>query len=195
MLDSSGSLKSDYQKGKDFVKTIAGEFNIGPDGSRAGVVTFSSKAEHNIKLKDHIDINSFNAAVDAIPLMGHQTRIDKALRLSQKELFAPENGGRPTLPEVLILITDGKQTKADGAEDPSVVTNEMRKAGIHIIVIGIGSGTDQKELDNIAGGDGKAYVAKSFDEIIGEEFIDKLEEKTCHEGKHVPFVNLKLQPQ
>ena len=43
-------------------------------------------------MKDHTDITSFHAAVDAIPLMGFQTRIDRALRLAQNELFAPKNG-------------------------------------------------------------------------------------------------------
>ena len=45
-------------------------------------------------MKDHTDILSFGHAVDAIPLMGFQTRIDRALRLAQKELFAVENGGK-----------------------------------------------------------------------------------------------------
>ena len=50
-------------------------------------------------MKDHMDIDSFKAAVDALPHMGRTTRIDLALRLAQKELFAPESGGRPDIPE------------------------------------------------------------------------------------------------
>ena len=185
MLDSSGSLKNDYQKEKDFIKRIAREFDIAPDSSRAGVVTYSSDARLSIKLTDHTDISSFNAAVDAIPHMNKRTRIDKALRLAQKELFAPENGGRPNLPEVLILITDGKQSPDNGAEDPSVIAKELRKAGIHIIAIGVGSDTDisKQELDGIAS-DGKAVTAENFDNLINEEFIEKLTAKTCEEGKN-----------
>ena len=55
--------------------------------ARAGVVTFSKRAEHSIKMSDHLDIKSFKAAVDDIYLMGSYTRIDRALRLAQKELF------------------------------------------------------------------------------------------------------------
>ena len=61
-------------------------------------------------MKDHRNITSFKAAVDAIPLMGMTTRIDRALRLTQKELFALENGARPNHPKILILLTDGSQT-------------------------------------------------------------------------------------
>ena len=55
--------------------------------ARAGVVTFSKRAEHSIKMSDNLDIKSFKAAVDDISLMGSYTRIDRALRLAQKELF------------------------------------------------------------------------------------------------------------
>ena len=71
-------------------------------------------------MKDHTDIISFYAAVDTIPLMGFQTRIDRALRLAQKELFAEENGGRTNVPEILIVLTDGTQTAAKDAEDPGM---------------------------------------------------------------------------
>ena len=36
ILDSSGSLKTEYHKEKDFLKALAGAFDMGPDGSRAG---------------------------------------------------------------------------------------------------------------------------------------------------------------
>ena len=60
---------------------------------------------------------------------------------------------------------------------------ELRKSGIHTIVIGIGDGTDQVELDEMAGGVGKAFSAHTFDELIAEEFVDKLTIETCHEGE------------
>ena len=126
ILDSSGSLRTEYHKEKDFLKALAGAFDISPDGSRAGVVTFSSRSKHSIKMSDHTDITSFNTAVDNIPLMGFQTRIDRALRQAQKELFAPANGGRPEIKDILILLTDGTQTKSKSAEDPGDIAEEIR---------------------------------------------------------------------
>ena len=87
-------------------------------------------------MSDHDDINSFTDAVRKIPLMGSTTRIDKALRLAQKELFATENGGRANLPKILILLTDGTQTAGQDAQDPGDIADEIRKSGIHTIVIG-----------------------------------------------------------
>ena len=62
---------------KDFLKSLAEAFGVSSQGTRAGVVTFSSKAKHSIKLKDHKNVDSFKAAVDGIPLMGFRTRIDR----------------------------------------------------------------------------------------------------------------------
>ena len=183
ILDSSGSLRKEYHKEKYFLTSIAKSFNISPDGSRAGVVTFSARAKHSIRMKDHTDITSFEAAVNKISLMGLTTRIDRSLRLAQKELFASENGGRPELPQVLILLTDGTQTKSRNAEDPGEIADEIRKAGISVIVIGIGDGTSPEELDRIAGAAGNAYYAKDFDELISPEFVKKQAEESCTEGK------------
>ena len=170
ILDSSGSLRNEYNKEKKFLKELAAAFGISPspDGNRAGVVTFSHDVEHSIKLKDHKNIYSFNAAVDAIPLMGSTTRIDRALRLTQRELFAPENGARPGIVKILILLTDGSQTADNDAEDPGDIAEEIRKSGVSILVVGVGSGVDKKELDHMAGGKGKAFTAISFDELIGK---------------------------
>ena len=53
----------------------------------------------------------FDEAVDKIPLMGSTTRIDRALRMTQNEMFTTANGGRAGVPNILILLTDGTQTQ------------------------------------------------------------------------------------
>lgn len=189
ILDSSGSLRNDYEREKVFLKTIAGAFGISSTGSRAGVVTFSYYSEHSIKLKDHADLASFNEAVDKIPLMGSTTRIDKALRLTQKEMFAISNGHRPGIPKVLILLTDGSQTADAGAEDPGDIADELRQEGVNIIVVGIGQGVNQTELVHIAGGAENAYSASSFDELVDGDFIEKIKSTGCNKGKFMIFFN------
>ena len=185
-------MKAEYHKEKRFLKEVAGAFGISKDGSRAGVITFSKRAEHSIKMKDHTNINSFNAAVDLIPLMGLTTRIDIALNLAQKELFAAENGGRANTPNILILLTDGKQTEGtvdNPADDPAKITEELRKAGVIVFIVGIGAGTDMKELDDMAGGPGQSVHAATFDVLIGDEFIANITEKGCEVGMY-DFFNM-----
>ena len=165
------------------MKALAGAFGISADGSRASVLTFSYSSELSIKFKDHFDQASFDRAVDAIPLMGSTTRIDKAFRLTQSEMFKPENGARANLPKILILLTDGSQTLDADAEHPGDISDEMRASGIAVIVVGIGSKTNQTELDHMAGGKDNAFSAASFDELVGGDFIKQLTDKSCEVGR------------
>jgi len=84
--------------------------------------------------------------------------------------------------KLLILLTDGTQTASAGAEDPGDIAEELRQAGLPIIVIGIGADTDHAELDHMAGGAGSAVFASSFDELVGGKFIGKLLGKACDQG-------------
>ena len=77
--------------------------------------------------------------------MKGNTRIDRALRTAQRKLFRARNGARKKAPKVIILLTDGKQTKAKGAEDPAKIAAELRRSKISTIVVGIGRG---KNMDN-----------------------------------------------
>ena len=190
VMDSSGSLQSEYHKEKQFVKAIADAFNVGDIGSRAGVVTFSHQAEHSIKLNDNIDIFSFREAVNAIPHMGYTTRIDRGLRMAQSEIFLSANGGREGVPKVLVLLTDGSQTPSHGAEDPSVISKELRESGVKLIVIGVGKGVNSTELLKIAGSDDKVYTADSFDELIRGDFIDKITAASCSGKSLLLIINV-----
>ena len=182
ILDSSGSLRNDYQREKDFLTTLAATFGVTQDNARASVVTFSYFADLSIKFNDHSDIISFAGAVDAIPLMGSTTRIDRALRETQNQMFSLKNGARLGVTKILILLTDGSQTKDAGAEDPAAIADEIRRSGIAVILVGIGAGVNQVELDKIAGGPENAFSAASFDELVGGTFIQEFSEKACKEG-------------
>lgn len=179
VLDASGSLKDRYNDEKYFLKTLASSFGISKNDVRASVVTFSSWPELSIKFSDHKTTDSFNSAVDAIPLMGYQTRIDKALQMVKSEMFTPENGARASIPKILILLTDGAQTKQTGYIDPAFPAEELRKAGVYLVVIGIGSKVDVAELKHMAGDTGTYYTAASFDELISDDFIRNISKTAC----------------
>ena len=182
VLDSSGSLKNDYDNEKHFLKALAATFGVSDDGARAGVVTFSYYTEHSIKLNDHTKLSTFNDAVDKIALMGSTTRIDKALRMVQSEMFSIPNGGRPGVNKVLILLTDGTQTQDNDAEDPAVVAKELRDRGIRVISIGIGKGVNPTELAGISGDQSNVFSADSFDQLVSSDFLGKVNEAGCKEG-------------
>ena len=47
------------------------------------------------------------------------------------------------------------------------------------MVVGIGKDINRRELDHMAGGDGKAFVAKDFDQLISNNFVTEICENMC----------------
>jgi uncharacterized protein YegL len=182
ILDSSGSLRKYYQSEKDFLKSLISVFDISVNGTRAAVVTFSYHAKHSIKLNDYTNLKNFNEAVDRIPLMGSTTRIDKGLRLAQKEMFELENGGRPGVAKILFLLTDGSQTQDRGAENPVAIADELRSMDVTIISIGITNAVNMSELSDIAGGGKNAYMADTFENLKDNNFLYDIKSKLCETG-------------
>lgn len=184
ILDSSGSLQYRYNDEKYFLKTLASSFDITNSNVRTSVITFSSWAELSITFSEHQTTDSFNDAIDGIPLMGYKTRIDRALRLANTKMFKREFGARPGVSKVLVLLTDGAQTREQGAIDPAIPAEELRRAGVYLVVIGIGSQINVRELIRMAGDTGRYYTAASFDELVSDNFIRSISKQTCP-GKRI----------
>ena len=207
VVDSSGSMRRDFSKEKQFVKDLAGTLGIGKGGgNRAGIVTFSYNAELTAKLSDSVSSSSssssssagaalssggFNALVDKVPFMGYTTRIDKALKLVRKELFEESNGARAGVPKILFVLTDGTQTKDSDAVDPASIASELReKLGVHLFVIGIGMKVNPGELSRIAGERSRLFLAKDMNQLKSAEFISNISSLSCPLGMSLHCFNL-----
>ena len=187
ILDSSGSLRSEYQKEKDFIKFLAARFNMDAEGARVGVITFSFFSDISIKFSDFLSQSDFDEAIDEIPLMGSTTRLDRALVQARDELFLEKNGARVNVPKVLIVLTDGTQTIDEDSLNPGEVADSLRLDGVKLISIGIGDKTDRAELLSIAGKQDNVFIAKDFDVLKSPKFIEEFTEATCREGKSKHF--------
>lgn len=172
MLDTSGSIRrDDYKKQKEFVIGVSRALGLSEDGTNYGVVLFSQFASMDIKFSDFYDQRRFEKAVYALKQYGSVTRIDLGLRKSKK-LFSPAGGHRKNANKVLFLLTDGSQTKAPDAVENSKLGRNIRYDGIELHVIGIGRNVDRAELESIAGGGERAFIAKNFDELKSPKFIE-----------------------
>ena len=138
ILDSSGSIgRTNYLKQKEFVKQVARSFGVAPGQSQAAMVLYSSTASVQARVGQYATAEEFAKAVDALPYERGRTRIDMALDLASTDIFP---AARPGVPKIAILITDGKQTQAKDAKDLKVASDPLRKAGVRVLAVGIGSG-------------------------------------------------------
>ena len=119
LVDSSGSLGSEFSKEIEFVRQIAKALTVSSDGVKIGIVTFSYYAFLTIKLSEYNETDSFIEGTKKIPFRRSQTYIDRALYLARTGLFVKENGDRKDIPNIVILLTDGQQTVSSHATSPS----------------------------------------------------------------------------
>lgn len=157
--------------------------DISQNGVRVGVVTFSFYATLSIKFSDFTDVATFREAVEEIPLIGSTTRIDRALKVVNEDLFNESNGARKDVTKMLILLTDGSQTKGVDVVDPGKIAKVLRQRDIHIVSVGIGDEVDVDELMHITGDEDRVYTVADFDELITGRFIRKIVSKSCETGK------------
>ena len=175
-MDSSGSISStNYRREKAFINAVAKSFGISKDKSRAALVLFSNSASTKIRFEDHSSTASFTAAVKALPHERGFTRIDRALEVATREVFP---NARKGVYQIAMVITDGKQTQMDDTKDLREVSKPLRKAGVRVLALGVGSGVDEKELRLIVERDGDVLLAKSFTEVISR--VGALIESTCN---------------
>ena len=193
VLDSSGSLREQYPQIKSFIKRFASSLDISRDGVRVGVVTFSFYATLSIKFNDFTDVAIFREAVEEIPLIGSTTRIDRALKVVNEDLFNESNGARKDVTKMLILLTDGSQTKGSDAVDPGKIAKVLRQRDIHIVSVGIGDEVDVDELTHITGDEDRVYTVADFDELITGRFIRKIVSKSCETGNLKVISDLKIK--
>ena len=164
ILDSSGSIgRTNYLKQKEFVKQVARSFGVAPGQSQAAMVLYSSTASVQARFGQYATAEEFAKAVDALPYERGRTRIDMALDLASTDIFP---AARPDVPKIAILITDGKQTQAKDAKNLKEASDPLRKAGVRVLAVGIGSGVDADELRSITETDEDVVVAADFTDLM-----------------------------
>lgn len=75
ILDSSGSVGEDnFKVMKSFMKSIVQNLDIGPDGTKIGLITFSRYPVIRLHLDDYTDKDALMKAIDAVPYIAGKSR-------------------------------------------------------------------------------------------------------------------------
>ena len=143
--DASGSLKEiGFQKIKDFTNALIDDFEIGIQKTHVGVVLFSHLAKVAIRLDETFDKDVLKSKVQNITFLGYTTATDAALRVSDKEMFSLSGGVRQNVPQVLIMLTDGRCTAC--TEKVSAPAASLKAKGVKIVAVAIGKKVDIPEI-------------------------------------------------
>ncbi|KAI4789147.1 hypothetical protein KUCAC02_035421, partial [Chaenocephalus aceratus] len=150
LIDSSGSIDpKDYEKMKDFMKSVITKSAVAQDNVHVGVMQFSTIQRLAFPLNQYYSREQMLNAITAMKQIGGGTHTGKAIT-DVSQYFDGLRGGRPDMTQTLIVITDGK------AQDEN--------KGVEIYAIGVvDANTDQ--LLEISGSTKRTYTERNFDAL------------------------------
>lgn len=186
LIDGSGSVqKRDYDTSIDFVQNLVDPMNLSPDNARITVAQFSYFTRF------YTAHDSSRGSVDSAieKLRGSQYRsmtyTNYALDNMLKTILAH---GRVDVPQIVMLVTDGKSTKGLKVKDPITkskihTAQALHDNGVITFAIGVGKSTDKEELKTIASNpdDSFMYDLDNFDAL--ESIRHQITEFACKSRK------------
>ena len=188
-IDTSGSMRSQDVVPTRWDAAIAAAHafvDSVPDGTRVGVVSFSTGA--NAILSPTDDLDAVRQALDRIPPPEGATAIGDALTLAASEM--PQTGKR-----FIVLLTDGVNNRGS---DPVEASEKIGARGIAIDTVGVGtSGSGQMipgtgELADLDANALRAVAENAHGQYVQAQDADSLRDAfrnlafgTVWEKKHV----------
>uniref|UniRef100_A0AAY4A7Z5 VWFA domain-containing protein n=1 Tax=Denticeps clupeoides TaxID=299321 RepID=A0AAY4A7Z5_9TELE len=172
LIDSSGRIDpQDFTKMKTFVRSMVAHSLIGEHAVRISVLQFSTKPQEEFALNTYYTKDEMDRKIDLMQQLGGGTQTGSALTFSS-QYFDVSRGGRPNVPQILVLITDGEAQ--DKVATPAL---EIRNRGVTIYSIGVDN-ANVTQLMEISGTQDRIFLERDFD---GLKFIEnKLLFKICH---------------
>jgi hypothetical protein len=142
MDSSSPVVLQDFERQKQFVKSLARQFGISSSKSRGALVTYGNYANLNVRFDGYENLNEFDAAVDQASPVGGERRMGRALDMASRVL----GEARPKAYKVAVLFTAGRQSRSVGTWFMNSASRSLRNLGAKTYVVAIGNQPDLREL-------------------------------------------------
>lgn len=162
MVDTSSSIgQENFLLVQDFLSNLFGNFPIGLDDTRIGLVAYNNFVDIKFFLNTFSSKRGIMEAIQNVTYEGVGTLTGQAMVETAQKLYDPVNGYRQNIPTVTVLITDGKSQ--DPVDNPAKFMHDLSR----VIAVGIGLEADVEELQTIASGEGDENVfrVESFEAL------------------------------
>ncbi|XP_036446136.1 LOW QUALITY PROTEIN: collagen alpha-6(VI) chain [Colossoma macropomum] len=159
LVDGSSSIgTTEFSTMTTFVDTLVSKLKIGKDSVQVGLVQFSTSHRAEFALNRYYDKSEMKEAIIGIQQMDKNTLIGHALDYVSA-YFDPPEGGRPSAPKFLIVITDG-----ESQDEVTVPAKALRDKGVTIYSIAVRE-ANLLQLRNISGSPSNVFMAQDFDAL------------------------------
>ncbi|XP_033759514.1 uncharacterized protein LOC117341760 [Pecten maximus] len=176
LLDASTSIgSSNFILMKYFIKNYTANILLGSNAIQIGIAKFSTNASNEFWLNEHYGALTINPAIDAIVYTSRSTCIAKGLEFVRSNSLTTANGARQDASKVIILMTDGQ-----AHDQPAAIASTLRAEGVLIACVGIGSGIDMTQLNNIAYNSSFIFLASDFNVLA--QIADTVKGSSCFDN-------------
>ncbi|XP_050996204.1 collagen alpha-4(VI) chain-like [Acomys russatus] len=159
LIDGSESIApKDFEKMKEFMERMVNESDISADEIQIGLLQFSSVPREEFRLNQYSSKVDICRAILNMEQMNDGTRTGKALNFTLP-FFDSSRGGRPSVHQYLIVITDG--VSQDNVAPPA---KALRDRNIIIFAIGVGE-AQRTQLLEITNDQDKVYHEENFESL------------------------------
>ena len=148
VMDESGSItEENFERMKQLAINITSSFQIAPDRTRVGWVSFNDTAWVVFSLTEYQSKESLQDAIRGIKFSGGFTGIGEGLNTLRLEGF---NDARNSfdIHEVAIVVTDGITNRGINTSYAAELLRQERN--VNVFAIGVGDGVNDVELTTVA---------------------------------------------
>ena len=157
IIDGSGSIRDanpadgsfdNWNLLLTFVANIVDNLPVSASGTHVSAVAFSDMGELLFPLSQYTDHAAVRRAILDTAYPGGNTNTSGGLYIARSRVFTAQNGDRPQIPNVAIVLTDGKSTFDRQKTVP--YAEDLQRDGVEVITIGITNSIDEVELKSMS---------------------------------------------
>lgn len=147
---------------KDFINKDLPSYNLSPQNSRIGIMTFASQPQTILSLIEGISADNVRNALDEIEISQSKSDLADAFAYIKNNFDWSSSSGRSGVPKVIVLFT----TSTKGTIPAKLIVNtEALQNTTKIIVVGIGKELKKDELNKLTADKDHAHVAQEPSEL------------------------------
>lgn len=168
-------LNINYQQILQFLSNVVAVFDIGPEATRVGVITYSDRVHPVLRLDTTYDKSVIIDKLMRVPIYGGKTKTGSALHYLRRNAFKRDYT-RSEVAHVIILVTDGQSSDSERVLREADL---LRRFGVYIFVVGVGPQVDVHELKLIASSPTDKFVFLKKDASMLSQIGNILATRTC----------------
>ena len=136
----------------EFLTRIVDRFTVSPNDVRIGAVVFSDHAELAFKLNNFTDAEAVKNAIFNMKYLNQSTNTAEAFRLAREQCFNVTNGDRHNIPNLAILISDGRPEPDENIRVPAALAEAeaLKNTDVILLAIGVTNHIDEDFLRSVS---------------------------------------------